>query len=270
MSDPLRTIVPTATYDAWPALRRTAFECFIDSPELYYGSYIMGWWPRLISPAMKLGIDFHKIVLEGAAYWCEDWGISPPEPENRVGLSWEDCLLVNTLLSSLHDKPSRDAYKLIYETKGENEVSILWDDDPRGFPRKVRLDRDCDSIIVDLKMVQSVAPEAIKRDIVKRRYYRQAPYYLDAIRALSGPGKPLPRWFFVCVEKNPPYRWEVFHLEDEFLQRGHDENQEHLSRYAWCLKNNQWHRPDKGTGCSIPIAMPAYLKAERSLEWRDD
>lgn len=144
------------------------------------------------------------------------------------------------------------------------------------------------NVVVDLKTTEDASLEGFSRSIANWRYDLQHPYYLDGLReALTQSGQQPPavgkaelsaywidpktevlcrcrpdywrgspdRFFFIAVEKKPPYAVSVYLLDDESVDLGRAQYRADLNRYAECLSTGVW----PGYGDTIQrISVPGW------------
>ena len=71
---------------------------------------------------------------------------------------------------------------------------------------------------------------------------------------------------FVVVQKDAPYRVEVFELEDEFIEIGVEDYLRDIRRFAECQSTGIW-QPAK-YGEVQTLKTPPYRQLDRQLAWR--
>lgn len=206
------------------------------------------------SPAMLLGRAFHSILLEGLETFKANFAIVPDidrrtkdgklayaqfceENEGKQIISLEDYESIADMYSAVAVHPI--ASKLLIE--GRSEMSVFWTDQRTGLPCKCRPDRVPDGdhgVILDLKSVRDADKEAFNRAVRQYGYARQAAFYIDGFNAVSD--AQVDAFVFICVEKEPPYRTEVYTLEDVFISWGRSEYQILMDIEKECRENNYW------------------------------
>ena len=71
--------------------------------------------------------------------------------------------------------------------------------------------KDAD-IIVDLKTTQDSSYYGFASSVKKFKYYKQAAFYMDAVRAQE--------FYIVAIEKNPPFSINIIQLGDNLIDMG--------------------------------------------------
>lgn len=103
--------------------------------------------------------------------------------------------------------------------------------DIKGRPDLI-LHGDGESIVVDVKTTQSASPEAFAKDILKYRYHLQAAFYM----AMTGAKE----FYFVAVEKKPPFAWAIYTLDEAALEQGRAMMKSACLTYRECSLYNTW------------------------------
>lgn len=122
-----------------------------------------------------------------------------------------------------------------------------------GTKVKVRPDRYRPDIntIIDLKSCRDASPDAFKRDIANYKYYVQAAFYLDVLKA--------DRFIFLAVEKTAPYMVGIYELTNEDLDRG----RELIQRALFISKQRDKYTKPLYTGAAgtalQTLTMPNYI-----------
>lgn len=126
---------------------------------------------------------------------------------------------------------------------GFAEMSIYHHDDLTGVRLRARPDfmpATDRPVIVDLKTTTSADPdEFVRKSVPAYGYHQQDPWYRDVVRSLGDEGEE-PQFFFVLVEKTPPYLASVVELPDEAVQLGRRLNRHAVDLYARCVTTGEW------------------------------
>ena len=120
-------------------------------------------------------------------------------------------------------------------------MSVFWTDEKTGLPCKCRPDRipaGDHGVILDLKSVRSADIHAFTSACMTYGYAREAGMYIEGFNAVSN--AKVDAFVFICVEKEPPYRTEVYTLEDLFIEYGRKEFHRLINIEAECRKNDLW------------------------------
>ncbi len=104
---------------------------------------------------------------------------------------------------------------------------------------------DC---IVDLKTTRDASPDAFGRQMFNLLGHGQAAWYRD------GEGHALP-FFFVAVEKAPPYAVQVYEVGADILDMGRELYCDLLGRLHACRADDSWPAYAEGV---LPLELPRW------------
>lgn len=239
--------------------------------------------PQDETEAMKFGRAFHCFVLEGEEAFNKYFtviDIFPTKPNKRStqktidtynqwlqGLcgqqpvSLDDMQTIHKMHEAVMNHPF--ASKLLKE--GISETTIIWQDEETGLQCKVRPDRIPDGnkgVVLDLKSTTNAARNAFQSDCVKFGYAREGAMYLEGFGRLTGALYQDLIFSLIAVEKEEPYRCEVYTLESDFLEYGYGEFHRLLQLEKICRDNNYW--PHYQNAGAESLFKPAYVK---TWEW---
>lgn len=229
-------------------------------------------WEYLQNPpeptdAMKFGTIVHRALLEPDTF--KGGFYVRPEGMNfttKSGQTWRDvhqdrpiinagdALLIEKMVSAVHTHPF--AKRLLAGAEREQSIFV---EDRTGVLRKSRLDAlTKGNVIPDLKTVESASMETFERAIGRYRYHVQAAYYLDNCN-LAGIEKV--SFFFICVEKSPPYAVRCLQLMPEVIECGRRLYQHDLQIYRNCLETGLWPAwSDSFEECGLPAWQMKQLE----------
>jgi hypothetical protein len=106
--------------------------------------------------------------------------------------------------------------------------------DIKGRPDLVTKIQGCEAdYIIDVKTCQSAEPDAFARDIANYKYHLQAAFY----GTLCNTGR---NFIIIAVEKEPPYAWRIYTLNEETYQMGVKLMNEAVNIYKMCNLFNTW------------------------------
>jgi hypothetical protein len=144
---------------------------------------------------------------------------------------------------------------------GEAEVTLIWDDPVTGVPCKARPDylpaQGC--WIVDLKTAASANPRSWRDQAYRLGYHARAAWYLDGAEAVLGQ-MPEEYWF-VIVEKEPPYLVSVVSFDTEALAWGRVANRKACELFARSAAANDWpgyREPGQNRERAFRIGLPPW------------
>jgi exodeoxyribonuclease VIII len=205
-------------------IKGTATHCAVFEPERFAEEYIA-------AP----GID--RRTKAGKEAWIE------LESSGKTVLSNDDYADVVAMSEAVHLHSIAD----FLVSGGVAEQSIYWDytaliaeDIAFTFTCRARPDYikplSEGYVVIDLKTIQDA--RELSRSAYTYGYHLQGAHYL---RGLCSSQYGFARnFYFIAVEKTPPYGVIVYDASPEFLNRGHNENSRLYSLYAQCLNQNKW------------------------------
>lgn len=209
--------------------------------------------------AMRFGTIFHRAIGEPDTY--RDGFFIRPEKMSfttKEGKAWRDehkdkpvlttteAKQIEKMAYAVHTHPF--AKRLLFGGIPEQSIFV---EDGQGTLRKSRLDvLTKGNVVADLKSTESANLESFERSISRYRYHVQAAYYLDNCN-LAGIDKQA--FFFICVEKSPPYAVRCLQLDGTVIEYGRTLYQHDLQLWRNCLESGEW--PAWGDGydeCALP------------------
>lgn len=221
------------------------------------------------SPAMMFGRAFHAFLLEGQDAFDLSFRVVPDGLDMRTkagkdaksaivasgkgAISHDDYQTIQDMAGAVLSHPF--ALQLLAE--GDSEMSVFWIDKDTGLKCKCRPDRIPSGekgVVVDLKTTGDASERGFTSSVFRYGYARQAGMMLDGINTVSN--KEIDAFIIIAVEKTPPYRCEVYVLDDEVLDFGKREYKRLLALEKECRDKNHWpHYLMPGAGT---IYLPAY------------
>lgn len=196
--------------------------------------------------AMRFGTILHRALLEPDTF--TDGFYVRPDGMNFTtvsGKAWRDVhqdrpiidagasQMIEKMVSAVHTHPF--AKRLLAGAQREQSLFV---EDGNGILRKSRLDAlTKGNVIPDLKTVESANLETFERAVSRYRYHVQAAYYLDNCNLASIDKHS---FFFICVEKSPPFAVRCLQLMPEVIECGRRLYQRDLQIYRNCLETGLW------------------------------
>lgn len=248
-------------YRAFKAVSKSSLDQFAKSPAHYKHVILDGNRPEPTA-AMAIGSAFDTYLLTPKLFEAT-YAITP---EVRRGTkAWDEFEAANegkTLIKpdefarikAMAESVRRHEYANRLFSDGTPQVSYKWQDKSSGLLCKGRVDYlTSDGALVDLKSTQSAAPGEFSKSVLAFRYFLQAAMYLEAHAQATGTATD--RFYFVAVEKEPPYLVAVYQLDHEALSHGFATMTAELNHLAACLKRNDW--PGYHAGIET-IGLPAW------------
>jgi exodeoxyribonuclease VIII len=209
--------------------------------------------------AMRFGSILHRAILEPDTF-REGFYVRPDEMKftTKDGKAWRDLHTDRPILTTpelqqiekmaLAVNSHPFAKRLLAGAMREQSIFV---EDNQGTLRKSRLDAlTKGNVVPDLKSCESAALDTFERSISRYRYHVQAAYYLDNCN-LAGIEKV--SFFFICVEKSPPYAVRCLQLMPEVIEYGRILYQRDLQVYRNCLETGHWPGWSDGfEECGLP------------------
>lgn len=223
--------------------------------------------PRTESTAFDLGHSVHSLVLEGLDAFRERTAIRPREFKSyreKDARAWRDEMLADGLTVLTHEEAelvkhvaknisehpaARELLELSKPRTECRELTYVWHEDEWGVPCKARADMVADgSILVDLKTARTAFGDDFARAAIRYGYDLQAAHYARGFEVAHG--RRPDAFVIIAVETEEPYGVAVYHITDDWLERG--AWQRELALDTW----SDWYhdgRPDDVTPYSQHI-----------------
>lgn len=246
-------------YFAHPAVNRSQLADLQQSPFHYWAKHID---PNRVmedtsdNAAFRLGRAIHARVLEPLRYET-DFKVGPAV-SSRNARAWKEAAadfsgemlltvgenqIVEGARKALEEFPvSRRA---LFESAGNNEVSVFGKDPETGIELKCRVDRFLQNgMLLDVKSTADASPSAFPKSCYNYGYALQAAHYMHTVELATGDA---PAGFgFIVVEKAPPYAVAVYRASDDFLAYGRNQHRELLRALGDLLAGDQKPWPSYG------------------------
>ena len=213
--------------------------------------------------AMADGTAVHAFFLERDKF-DTDFVIKPADMRlnTKTGKEWAlehqskiiiDSELGNNLYEmekSFMDSPA----KLIYDIKGQTELSYFWDD-LGTIKGKCRPDwlSDDGEIVVDVKTTTDASPRGFQKSISTWGYHLQLGWYLRGLRKL---GLPAEQFIFIAIEKTAPFCDGVYSADQNMIDFAMKELDQLIPEIQTAMVSNEF--PDY-TPEITPIGLPPWM-----------
>lgn len=229
--------------------------------------------PKPATDDLTLGIMLHKAVLEPSVFdkdvaESESKIIIFPHPDCEAKVrrwkDWDAFARKHQNERILTEKEyadetgmrkeaiaMRDALRAfppmgeMLNSKGAGELTCVWTDKETGLRCKRLIDRVNEwhgyTAVLEVKTCQDARKEHFAKSISKFGYHIAAAWTLEALNCAAGEVDR--RFFWVCVEKSPPYlcQWHDAHDEnDTLIDEGRKVFRRLLNEYASCKKSDKW------------------------------
>jgi hypothetical protein len=236
----------------WPLANHSTLKLFDKPPAK--AKHLMDLPPEP-SDALNMGDGAHAATLEPTRFATEfirglergrrsnedkaAWADFEDEHHGKMILPPDDYDACCAMRDALWNQES--TARSMLQAPGKNERSFVWRDHLTKLLCRGRADRMARwqswTIVVDLKTARSAAMDDFSRDIAKYSYASQAAFYLDGLATLY----PLERrWFWIVVEKDPPYLHAVYEPTDRLLEQGRRMYRRWIDIYKHCRETDIW------------------------------
>ena len=205
---------------------------------------------RKESAAFDFGTALHLAVLEPHKDQLIVCG-----PEDRRGNKWKElkevCDAEGQLLLTSSDYEAVFAAKdsvfknelaaSLLSGKVEAEVSLFHQDEQTGLRCKIRPDiySHTANVIIDLKTCVSASSHAFSKSIADYGYHIQCAFYERIWNEFHG--VEINGFYFMAVEKEPPYAVAVYELDDESFLEGWEQALNAMRLYQSCSEKGVWN-----------------------------
>ena len=174
--------------------------------------------------------DFDKRTKAGKEAYA-DWAAKIPE--GSTVMTTDETNDIKEMVKAY--KACADARNLLKRSK--RELPIFWNDKTLGLKCKCRVDALSPSAVIDIKTTADGSLDSFRRDALKYGYHVQAAHYLDGVESLTG---KRPDWYFIAIEKKPPYAVHVLKASASFIDFGAYERSVLMERLYTCMESGDW------------------------------
>jgi len=224
--------------------------------------------------SMADGTAVHAFFLERDKF-DTDFVIKPVDMRlsTKLGKEWAqehqskiiiDSELGNNLYEmekSFMDSPA----KLIYDIKGQTELSYFWDD-LGTIKGKCRPDwlSDDGSIVVDIKTTTDASPRGFQKSISTWGYHLQLGWYLRGLRKL---GLPAEQFIFIAIEKTPPFCVGVYRADQDMINYAMKELDQLMPEIQTAMVSKEF--PDY-TPEIMSLGLPPWMTEKKQQPQHED
>jgi hypothetical protein len=254
-------------YHAGPGISKSGLARILRSP-LHFKT------PRKETAALVIGDSFHVATLEPERFEKE-YAVLPAncspgsgkgmkerketflydaEQKGQTILSQADYDTSRAMAAAVHS----NQYAIDLLSNGESELSGYWyDPENPDILCKLRMDwiNKEERIIIDLKSTTDARYYQFRSSAFNNDYHMQSGWYLYGATHITKVEHK--NFYFIVVEKEPPYGIKIYKADPEMINIGLLECQRALEIYADCLAKDEW--PCYGEGIEI-LSPPEYLK----------
>jgi hypothetical protein len=151
----------------------------------------------------------------------------------------ETAIICEMLYDSLHANP---IVSRLLDAPGNVEASIFWEDPETGIRCKARADKlleiGGEYVTLDLKTTIHAGAGEFARQAFNLGYHIQSGFYLDGLTQTLG--IPHSDFIFLAAEKEPPFAFASYRLDDESVGLGRTEYKFLLDLWKSCEEKQEW------------------------------
>jgi len=210
--------------------------------------------PTPDTPALKMGRAIHMAILQPDEFNKQYTLIPDIDRRTKSGKEMYELFLRQNGMKELITKDDYDEIIGMYESVWndpaasqllygcEYETPLFWTDDATGIECKCRLDAHKqdgkNAIIIDLKSCTDASTNAFMKDAIRYGYDVQSAHYIRGCKANFDVDHI--DWFFIAVEKKPPYAVNVIHAGEAFVDRGTWQLITLMDKLKECREKDSW------------------------------
>ena len=205
--------------------------------------------PTKDTPALKFGRALHCAILQPTEFWYH-YAVAPDvdrrtkegRDEYNAFLSQLDGQeLISSddfdMIANMSESVANDAVAATMLKETLCEVPLFWTDLGTHIRCKCRLDAVKQGVIVDIKTCADASTDHFMRDALKYGYDVQAAHYIRGYRSQHD---ETPEFWFLAIEKTPPYAINLIKAGDAFIDRGTMQLIDLMDKLAYCRKHRSW------------------------------
>ncbi len=213
------------------------------------------------TPAMTLGSAVHVLTLEPKKFddyfYVLDFSQRPEHDKtmaSKINKDWKQDVIMGNVdkellteeqfeqAKNMTDSLLSEAGDLINAKGNKFEVPIMWE--KLGIKMKAKIDIKNYNYLADIKTAADSSPFKWQRKATyDLQYYRQAAVYLDGDADGLYTGEK--EFYFIVVEKVPPYLVSIHLLDKTMIAKGMAEYEHLLGGLKKCLKTDKWPHYEK-------------------------
>lgn len=213
--------------------------------------------PREDTQSLRYGRAVHAAVLTPTAY-KRDFAIMPEGIDRRTSagkerynafmesaagkeiISAQDAEEIKSIVKAI--RSDADVVRLLKGTR--REKPLFWTDD-NGIRCKCKVDAMKPGIMIDLKTAKDASTVDFTNEAIRYGYHVQAAHYIDGYLHTQKADRE-PDWYFIVIEKDPPYALNILKADRGFLDYGIRIRNKLIRQLKQCLEKNSF----PGYGCN--------------------
>lgn len=265
--------VPNDIYHSFPAISSSQMGDLMKSNEHWRAEQEK---VREYKAHFDLGSALHTYTLERDR-WNEDVRIEPEGINRRTNAgkeqwaAWLESSTGKTILQrkqiqtieKMHENLTKNEDFREVMAEGVAETSIFGE--MKGVDARCRPDwwAKKRNFLIDLKTTQDASPEKFPDHIYNFGYHRQAAFYMDLFKEVTG--IQLDGYGIIAVETKPPYAVCSHQMHRDFLDIGREEYEIAIARYRLAIKEKKYSAYETGFHLAVPKPWMFYRTEQEDL-----
>lgn len=240
-----------------PGVSNSDLSLFLRSPAHYESIKLKGM-KRASTNAQNFGSALHCYILERNLYDIKvavapvvdkrtnqgkaAWAAFQIESDGKIIITEEEAMAIEEIGKKVmsYEKDGKPFLKDILLNNGYPELAMFWRDEDTNTLCRAKADYiHHKKVLVDLKTTQDASPRGFARSIAKYGYHRQAAMYLWGASEITG--HKYTDFYFIAVEKEPPYAVAVYKASQSMIEQGYREIKKALADLDSCVVKGEFY-----------------------------
>ena len=233
-----------------PGVSNSDLSLFLKSPSHYETMKLKGM-RRAPTDAQNFGSALHCYLLEHHLYKIKTavapkvdkrttagkgaWNAFEVESQGKLIITEEENNAIIEIGKKVDSYLYNDKHLIKDQllNNGHAEIAMFWKDDDTKTLLRAKADYvHAKDIIVDVKTTKNASKRAFARSCAMYGYHRQAAMYLWGASQITG--KKFTKFYFLAIEKEPPYEVAIYQASQEMIEQGFREIKKALQDLDSC------------------------------------
>lgn len=266
-------------YHTGPGISKSHLGVMATCPAIYWQNYVNPEREsRKATPAMEVGTAIHAAILEPHVFADKfivrpgEWDMRKKDDKAKLAelqeyAQAEGCTVITeeqyTIAAGCAKAVQQHPRAARMLAKGSAEQTYYALHQDEGALVKCRFDWEAPGLLdLDVKSCEDASPDGFMRSVMKYHYHAQVAWYQD-VRAAALDDYTVVPWWFLAIEKSPPYCIGLYDLEPDLIKAGRLWANEQLRKIVRCRASNVW--PDYGHSPQT-LTAPGWMRKRLGLD----